>query len=52
MRILMPISFGDEVSLDCALQERGDSSTVVKIEIWARDRSEAYPENVTEGVLT
>ena len=52
MRFLRPISVGDEVSCYCTLQEDGETSLAVKIEVWARDRSGGNPEKVTEGVFT
>ena len=52
MRFLRPISVGDEVSCYCTLQEDGETSLAVKIEVWVRDRSGGNPEKVTEGVFT
>ena len=52
MRFLRPIAVGDEVSCYCSLQEEGETSLAVRIEVWARDRSGSNPEKVTEGVFT
>ena len=52
MRFLRPISVGDEVSCYCALQEEGETSLAVKIEVWVRDRTGSNPEKVTDGVFT
>ena len=52
MRFLRPIAVGDEVSCYCALQDEGETSLAVKIEVWVRDRSGSNPEKVTEGVFT
>lgn len=52
MRFLRPISVGDEVSCYCTLQEKGETSLAVKIEVWIRDRTGSHPEKVTEGVFT
>jgi acyl-CoA thioesterase YciA len=52
MRFLRPISVGDEVSVYCALKEKGDTSMAVRIETWVRDRSGTNAEKVTEGVFT
>jgi acyl-CoA thioesterase YciA len=52
MRFLRPIAVGDEVSCYYALQEEGETSLTVKIEVWARDRTGSNPEQVTEGIFT
>jgi acyl-CoA thioesterase YciA len=52
MRFLRPVSVGDEVSCYCTLQEARESSLVVKIETWARERGGRPAEKVTEGVFT
>ena len=52
MHFLRPISVGDEVSCYCSLHQEGETSVAVKIETWARDRSNSGPEKVTEGVFT
>lgn len=52
MRFLRPISVGDEVSCYCTIQEDGESSLGVRIEVWVRDRTGSNPEKVTEGVFT
>jgi acyl-CoA thioesterase YciA len=52
MRFLRPIEVGDEVRVYCTLQEHGDASIAVKIERWARDRSESNAEKATIGVFT
>ncbi|MCJ2021878.1 acyl-CoA thioesterase [Methylobacterium sp. E-065] len=52
MRFLRPIAVGDEVSCYCALQEEGETSLGVRIEVWVRDRTGSNPEKVTEGVFT
>ncbi|GJE41025.1 acyl-CoA thioesterase [Methylobacterium soli] len=52
MRFLRPIAVGDEVSCYCRLQEEGETSLAVKIEVWVRARTGSNPEKVTEGVFT
>ena len=52
MRFLRPITAGDEVSCYWTLQEEGETSLAVKIEVWVRDRTGSNPEKVTEGVFT
>lgn len=52
MRFLRPIAVGDEVSCYCSLQDEGERSLAVKVEVWARSRSGSDPEKVTEGVFT
>ena len=53
MRVLRPVSVGDEVSCYCSLRERGETSVAVKVETWARGRGRGKePEKVTEGVFT
>ena len=48
---LKPVAVGDDVSVFCRLDEEGDSSTAVAIEVWARARSGEPPHKVTEGVF-
>jgi acyl-CoA thioesterase YciA len=52
MRFLRPVSVGDEVSCYCTLDEVGETSIVVKIETWARERGGKHAEKVTEGLFT
>jgi acyl-CoA thioesterase YciA len=52
MRFLRPISVGDEVSCYCVLQDEGETSLAVRIEVWVRDRTGSNAEKVTEGVFT
>lgn len=52
MRFLRPIAVGDEVSCYCVLQEEGETSLGVRIEVWVRDRTGGDPEKVTEGIFT
>ncbi|MHC2088906.1 acyl-CoA thioesterase [Methylobacterium sp. CM6244] len=52
MRFLRPIAVGDEVSCYCTLQDEGETSLGVKIEVWTRDRTGGDPEKVTEGIFT
>ena len=52
MRFLRPIAVGDEVSCYCTLEENGETSFAVKIEVWVRDRTGGKPEKVTEGIFT
>ncbi len=52
MRFLPPVSVGDEVSCYCSLARVGDTSVVVRIETWTRDRAGGDPQKVTEGVVT
>jgi acyl-CoA thioesterase YciA len=52
MHFLRPIAVGDEVSCYCTLQEDGETSLGVRIEVWVRDRTGSDPEKVTEGVFT
>lgn len=52
MRFLRPISVGDEVSCYCRLEEEGETSLAVTIEVWVRARTGGDPEKVTEGVFT
>ena len=52
MRFLRPIAVGDEVSCYCALQQDGETSLGVRVEVWVRDRTGGDPEKVTEGVFT
>lgn len=52
MRFLRPIAVGDEVSCYSTLQEEGETSLGVKIEVWIRDRTGGDPEKVTKGSFT
>lgn len=53
MHFLRLVSVGDEISCYCSLVKTGDTSVVVKVEIWARGRGRGKaPEKVTEGVFT
>ena len=52
MRFLRPITVGDEVSCFCTLEDTGETSFGVKIEVWVRDRTGGDAEKVTEGLFT
>ena len=52
VEFLKPVSVGDDVSVFCELEQEGDTSITVGIEVWARDRTGAAPHKVTEGVFS
>ncbi|MET0373423.1 MAG: hotdog domain-containing protein [Rhizorhabdus sp.] len=51
VEFLKPVSVGDDVSVFCALEEEGDTSIAVRIEVWAQVRTGDAPHKVTEGVF-
>ena len=52
VEFLKPVSVGDDVSLFCMTEHRGDTSVAVRIETWARARGSGEPHKVTEGVFS
>lgn len=52
VEFLQPVSVGDDVSVFCWLEDQGETSIKVKIEVWARSRTGKEPHKVTEGVFT
>ena len=52
VEFLKAVSVGDDVSLFCRLEREGDTSVTVRIEVWARVRTEGDAHKVTEGVFT
>ena len=51
VEFLKPVSVGDDVSVFCELQHEGETSIVVRIEIWAPVRTADAPRKVAEGVF-
>lgn len=51
VEFLDPVSVGDDVSVFCALEDEGDTSVAVKIEVWARVRTGDAPHKVAQGVF-
>ncbi|WP_419827222.1 acyl-CoA thioesterase [Sphingomonas sp.] len=51
VEFLKPVSVGDDVSVFCRLDQEGDTSIAVAIEVWARARTSDAPHKVTEGVF-
>ena len=52
MKVLHPITVGDEVSCFCFHEDEGTASIKVRIETWTRSRGGRNAEQVTEGVFT
>jgi acyl-CoA thioesterase YciA len=48
---IKPVSVGDDVSVFCELEHKGDTSIAVRIEVWARVRTADAPHKVAEGVF-
>lgn len=51
VEFLKPVSVGDDFSVFCRLEDEGDTSIAVRIEVWARVRTGHAPHKVTEGVV-
>jgi acyl-CoA thioesterase YciA len=52
MHFLRPITVGNEVRCYCTLQQNGETSLGVRVEVWVRYRTGGHPEKVTVGVFT
>jgi acyl-CoA thioesterase YciA len=46
-----PVAVGDDVSVFCALDDQGETSIAVRIEVWARVRTGNAPHKVADGIF-